>query len=327
MGRGHHGGGVQRWCRPNGRSLLGLKHPALFSPSCYFPPWPKLPPAAGLSCRPARVHVPKLSLAMHRLHSLATRRLPSRTMPYASPELTIRAKKPSRARPDPEGHRVCPVPGSRLRRASTGTTSSGEVVLSDRLLKKLLTPSRVHRVGSFGRELMLAFFSAPFKPSTSTSWVDVGTTRHQECLHGYRRGRLSSLAWPSTSTPTTSAAMATLRPSWLSRCRAHPHHLHLADLLQAEAEAVRSTGAPLFLIPSLVKPPSHHHPESSHPTESRRLHRLCRSPTCSGTCSAGCTGVSPALPRQLPPHHSHPDGSSCRPSANWTHAAACSPVP
>jgi hypothetical protein len=142
---------------------------------------------------------------------------------------------------------------------------------------------------------MLAFFSAPFKPSTSTSWVDVGTTRHQECLHGYRRGRLSSLAWPSTSTPTTSAAMATLRPSWLSRCRAHPHHLHLADLLQAEAEAVRSTGAPLFLIPSLVKPPSHHHPESSHPTESRRLtdcvahrpavgHALLAAPECRQHC-------------------------------------------
>jgi hypothetical protein len=40
-----------------------------FPPSCYFPPWPNLPPTASSSCKPTHVHVPKLSVAARRLHS------------------------------------------------------------------------------------------------------------------------------------------------------------------------------------------------------------------------------------------------------------------
>ncbi|PNT77080.1 protein PHLOEM PROTEIN 2-LIKE A10 [Brachypodium distachyon] len=64
---------------------------------------------------------------------------------------------------------------------SSGAASGGEVAFSDRLVEKLLSPAGERLAsavaGSFGRELVVAFYSVPGDPSESpASWVDVVTT-------------------------------------------------------------------------------------------------------------------------------------------------------
>ncbi|KAL5198463.1 hypothetical protein ABZP36_001975 [Zizania latifolia] len=67
--------------------------------------------------------------------------------------------------------------------SSSGPTSGEEVAFSDRLLDRLLSPSGERLssavAGSFGSNLVLAFYSAPSDPSagsSSPSWLDVVTT-------------------------------------------------------------------------------------------------------------------------------------------------------
>ncbi|TVU40911.1 hypothetical protein EJB05_14396, partial [Eragrostis curvula] len=62
--------------------------------------------------------------------------------------------------------------------------TGGDVALSDRVLEKMLSPSGERLAsavaGSFGRQLVLAFYSAPSQTSSDSSperWVDVVTTR------------------------------------------------------------------------------------------------------------------------------------------------------
>ncbi|TVU40863.1 hypothetical protein EJB05_14343, partial [Eragrostis curvula] len=62
--------------------------------------------------------------------------------------------------------------------------TGGDVALSDRVLEKMLSPSGERLAsavaGSFGRQLVLAFYSAPSQTSSDSSparWVDVLTTR------------------------------------------------------------------------------------------------------------------------------------------------------
>uniref|UniRef100_A0ACD5UQ23 Uncharacterized protein n=2 Tax=Avena sativa TaxID=4498 RepID=A0ACD5UQ23_AVESA len=68
--------------------------------------------------------------------------------------------------------------------SASGPASSGEVAFSDRLVEKMFSPSGERLVsavaGSFGRDLVLAFYSVPSDPSESSgsspaSWVDVVT--------------------------------------------------------------------------------------------------------------------------------------------------------
>ncbi|XP_006658245.2 protein PHLOEM PROTEIN 2-LIKE A10-like [Oryza brachyantha] len=67
--------------------------------------------------------------------------------------------------------------------AASGPPSGDEVAFSDRLLDRILSPSGERLAsavaGSFGSQLVLAFYSAPSDPSvasSSPSWVDVVTT-------------------------------------------------------------------------------------------------------------------------------------------------------
>ncbi|KAM0853037.1 hypothetical protein ACQ4PT_051352 [Festuca glaucescens] len=65
--------------------------------------------------------------------------------------------------------------------SASGPASGGEVALSDRLVEKFFSPEGERLVsavaGSFGRDLVLAFYSLPADPSESSpvSWVDVVT--------------------------------------------------------------------------------------------------------------------------------------------------------
>lgn len=65
--------------------------------------------------------------------------------------------------------------------SASGPASGAEVPLSDRLVEKLFSPEGERLVsavaGSFGRDLVLAFYSLPADPSESSpaSWVDVVT--------------------------------------------------------------------------------------------------------------------------------------------------------
>jgi hypothetical protein len=65
--------------------------------------------------------------------------------------------------------------------SASGPASGAEVPLSDRLVEKLFSPEGERLVsavaGSFGRDLLLAFYSVPADPSESStvSWVDVVT--------------------------------------------------------------------------------------------------------------------------------------------------------
>ncbi|GJN24407.1 hypothetical protein PR202_gb12145 [Eleusine coracana subsp. coracana] len=68
--------------------------------------------------------------------------------------------------------------------AAAAPSSGGEVALSDRVLEKMLSPAGERlasaAAGSFGRELVLAFYSNPSQPSTDSAaatWVDLLTTR------------------------------------------------------------------------------------------------------------------------------------------------------
>ncbi|KAF0908307.1 hypothetical protein E2562_024721 [Oryza meyeriana var. granulata] len=67
--------------------------------------------------------------------------------------------------------------------AASGPTPTDEVAFSDRLLDRILSPSGERLAsavaGSFGSQLVLAFYSAQSDPpagSSSSSWVDVVTT-------------------------------------------------------------------------------------------------------------------------------------------------------
>ncbi|PUZ68314.1 hypothetical protein GQ55_2G016600 [Panicum hallii var. hallii] len=67
----------------------------------------------------------------------------------------------------------------------SGASPGGEVALSDRVLDRVLSPDGERLAsavaGSFGRHLVLAFYSAPSQPSTADaspeSWVDALTSR------------------------------------------------------------------------------------------------------------------------------------------------------
>ncbi|XP_062187855.1 protein PHLOEM PROTEIN 2-LIKE A10-like isoform X2 [Phragmites australis] len=67
--------------------------------------------------------------------------------------------------------------------SGSGPASAGDVAFSDRLIDSMLSPDGERLAsavaGSFGRHLVLAFYSAPDQPSTDSSpasWVDVVTT-------------------------------------------------------------------------------------------------------------------------------------------------------
>ncbi|KAK3126289.1 hypothetical protein QOZ80_7AG0554370 [Eleusine coracana subsp. coracana] len=71
--------------------------------------------------------------------------------------------------------------------AAAAPSSGGEVALSDRVLEKMLSPSGERlasaAAGSFGRELVLSFYSTPSQPSTDSTaatWVDLLTTRKSQ---------------------------------------------------------------------------------------------------------------------------------------------------
>ncbi|RLN35835.1 hypothetical protein C2845_PM03G18990 [Panicum miliaceum] len=67
----------------------------------------------------------------------------------------------------------------------SGASAGGEVALSDRVLDRVLSPDGERLAsavaGSFGRHLVLAFYSAPSQPSTTDAspetWVDALTSR------------------------------------------------------------------------------------------------------------------------------------------------------